>query len=336
MAEPAIFGVTPRMLELRAATSANYARRSVFVTTYLAYQSAAVHPRGAFALWSDRATTARLYSLIDNLVRRSPGLCDPSAALHVIHDVDGAAVERDGVHYHRVRSPDDYRQEWPADGQRWLLVERVLRGLGEWSCAYAIDATDVAVLRVPPCEALRDDELMVGAEAENSKGWLHKAGRRTGVHALLATPAYLSWLAKRDGDGVVANCGVVGGPRARLLRALGEVGRHLLAALRGAAPANASGIDMAVWNLALFNRSDVLLGYPRGPTTLPFWGALSKRHRCAGPCRHAWLNATRGLYFFSHKGPGTWLRYGDPTHCSRCRIPPTAWERPHSTCGQKG
>ena len=103
---------------------------------------------------------------------------------------------------------------------------------------------------MPPCEALRDDELMVGTEAENSKGWLHKAGRRTGVHALLATPAYLSWLAKRDGDGVVANCGVVGGPRARLLRALDEVGRHLLAALRGAAPANASGIDMAVWNLA--------------------------------------------------------------------------------------
>ena len=64
------------MLELRAAYSATYERRSVFVTTYLAYQSAAVHPRGAFALWSDRATTARLYSLIDNLVRRSPGLCD--------------------------------------------------------------------------------------------------------------------------------------------------------------------------------------------------------------------------------------------------------------------
>jgi hypothetical protein len=49
MAERANFGVTPRMLELRAASSANYEPRSVFVTSYLAYQSAAVHPRGA--LW---------------------------------------------------------------------------------------------------------------------------------------------------------------------------------------------------------------------------------------------------------------------------------------------
>ena len=68
-------------------------------------------------------------------------------------------------------------------------------------------------------------------------------------------------------------------------------------------------------------------GYPFGAVSLPMWGGLATSHRdaagkhyCRGACRHQWLNATRGLYWFGHKVPMSWVPLAAPRY-RRCDAP---------------
>ena len=59
-------------------------------------------------------------------------------------------------------------------------------------------------------------------------------------------------------------------------------------------------------------------GYPVGPVNFPMWGGLCRMWQphntehdglpCKQLCRHRWVNNTRGMYWFGHKIPYTWLQ----------------------------
>ena len=57
-------------------------------------------------------------------------------------------------------------------------------------------------------------------------------------------------------------------------------------------------------------RGHVVTGYPLGPVNWPMYGGFTYRHPkyCAGPCRPAWFNQSKGSFWFGHKMPPHWMR----------------------------
>merc|ERR1719345_609156 len=73
------------------------------------------------------------------------------------------------------------------------------------------------------------------------------------------------------------------------------------------------------WNEVALTQGNLITGYPHGPTNLPMYGKLLREHNCGKLCRHQWLNATRGMYWFGHKLPSSWHKYADNRYCG-CRF----------------
>lgn len=221
--------------------------RTILVSTFLNYQAAAVHPHGSFAAFAGASSTRNLHLAADNMVRKSPGLCTPNTEVHILHDLRATVpAVRDGVFYHYVQP----QQSWPADGNRWVLLAQFLRNrTHSWDCAYAIDITDVVVLRLPPCRALHS--VTMASDTGGSKSWLRKQARRTGL-GQRGSPELQRWL-ETDTDQLVVNCGVVGGPRAHFQPLLERVERLLVDHLSTALPEqrNVSGVDMVCNCVAL-------------------------------------------------------------------------------------
>lgn len=258
--------------------------------------------------------------LVKDFLRKSPGMCAIRATLHVIHDLDvpGSPPGEPGlVVYHRAPTPPLVD---PPDVRRWLLYDELLPQIAG-DCVYAIDLTDVAVFRLPPCAALPLHQLLVAPDG-SSKNWLHKQARRTWL-GNTSVPSYHQFL---DGqtDDVVFNCGVVGGPReifaARLRALCARLSAHWHPPPPAIRPPIIAGSDMVAWNELLRNESEILPGYPWGPAALPMYGGLARSHPdhlhpsrpCTGRCRHEWLNLTVGLYWFGHKAPPSWERHHVP------------------------
>ena len=283
------------------------------------------------------------------------------------------------VSYHYFRR----LSQLPPDVRRWVLIDELMRtwlvasrtqrrggeahgeahggahgrgasggahgGVGGGvCCAFCIDITDVAVLRLPPCAALPRQQVFIATDALNPriKGWMHKAARRTWL-LNASTERYHAMLDGKT-DEVIFNNGVVGGRRAAFVAALGKVRARIEANWLVAQDASATssvavtsssssssssaapfigGGDMVVWNEVLSNESQVVTGYPFGPVNLPMWGGMCQAHRdvasgrhCAGPCRHKWLNATRGLFWFTHKSLSTWWPTASKVWPPPCRV----------------
>lgn len=146
-----------------------------------------------------------------------------------------------------------------------------------------------------------------------------------------------------DTDEVVFNNGVVGGRRDVFASALAKVRSRIEHNWAASAPFIGGG-DMVVWNEVLRNESEVVTGYPFGPVNLPMWGGLTQAHTdpatgrfCAGACRHRWLNATRGLFWFTHKTPPTWFPVSStvwPPACLAAR-PTEASQAPAMTLARR-
>ena len=49
--------------------------------------------------------------------------------------------------------------------------------------------------------------------------------------------------------------------------------------------------------MALAQGTNLVTGYPYGPTNLPMYGKLLRAQNCGKLCRHKWLNETYGMYW---------------------------------------
>lgn len=317
---PRIFGVSPRMAELAFATVRTHAAtplRSLFVTAYIQPNAGShTHTKGAFGPAVSRPASF-VYDVVDGLVKRSPGLCGANATLVVMHNLQlsGVALEPWSRHVrHRVvyiRVPDDPTiRMMPPLNTRFVVLEQLLQRV-RWDCAYALDLSDVDVLRAPPCEALKPDELMMGTDSCGGgmskwlggrlvrSGMLRDDSGRYGSAISDGKERSASTFGGRSaidivrrGEGkCILSAALVGGRRSALMPALRNVSMMLRAnyerrlasreqlAEGGVAPFYWAE-DMVAWNLVGQERQSerLLIGYPFGPTNLPMYGGLSREH----------------------------------------------------------
>ena len=304
---PTIYGVTPLMNQI--ATAPSDSSLTLIVATFLV-GSRNTHMSGSFG--KRQRSLESITKGVDDMVARSPGLCNPGVRLFVIHDVETNVTSWRGatlVHFPpKVSVPTD---------RRWALVLRMLTERA-WDCAFAVDLADVNVLRVPSCRAL-PPRLYIGSDGCSGgiRKWLRRKAIRTRLNSSHSA-RYLAFLG--DPQTTILNAGVVGGPRSAFepaLRALvGRFRRHW------AVHTNLEdGGDMILWN-EVGLESDVVTGYPLGPVNYPMYGMFCGMHhscrnasRANGICSlaerkhrvHMWVNQTRGQYWFGHKMRKSWL-----------------------------
>lgn len=329
-------GVTDEMEQLAALPPHADARTAILTAHLTAAPN--THRLGS----SFRSGTRPEVSLVKHvtaLLKRSPGLCAPNVTVHVVHDTNATSATLTALAGTHETRDDLLKVRWrrvPPDrallgnDQRWVHFADVLRDI-EWDCAYAVDLSDVFVLRVPPCAAL-GSRLVVASDGA-TKPWLRSVAHRTGWSDAVGAD-FVRLLA--DSRPVVS-CGIVGGPRAAFEPALRSVVARMRAHARRArhnARANASvnagthersssatalpllyrpGSDMVLWNDEAL-RARTILGYPHGPTNLPPW---STPHTSSGgrqtvcpthACRHAFVSSTRHLFWFGHKIVDSWVK----------------------------
>lgn len=260
---------------------------------------------------------------MDGLLARSPGLCDPAVKLVVIHDIDTNVTMWRGAIL--ARFPP--KVSVPTD-RRWDLALRFLEQR-QWDCAFAIDLSDVHVIRVPACNALPPRLYMASDGCSDGiRKWLRRKASKSRLNHTL-TDAYHRFLG--DKKTIVRNAGVVGGPRASFEPALRSlVGRFRAhwASPNGSWEHNLQdGGDMVLWNQVGLEHK-VVGGYPEGPTCYPMYGTFCGMHHscrhpdgrlCTRPERAArvvrWVNETRGLYWFGHKMRKSWLHHQQLPSC---------------------
>jgi len=141
-------------------------KRSIILAGYLT-GTRNMHTRGSsFRAPKGNATELSkeraLAHQVQALLKRSPGLCAPNVTVHVVHDLNvtserlaslaGTSEAAPGglsVTFHGYDGVSDFL----GNDRRWALFADVMRS-SPWDCAYAIDLSDVAIVRLPPCAAL--------------------------------------------------------------------------------------------------------------------------------------------------------------------------------------
>ena len=110
------------------------------------------------------------------------------------------------------------------------------------------------------------------------------------LRAGFARQAFRRLVRDKSSTSYVRNAGIVGGRRAVFERALSAVVKRMKGSTEIA--------DMVAWNEeALTHGTNLVTGYPDGPTNLPMYGKLLRAQGCSKLCRHTWLNTTNGLYW---------------------------------------
>jgi hypothetical protein len=306
---------TPMHAELFRFSDAPHAPAQTLIIAAFLTGASNVHTQGSFASMrsSKHASDAkRILGFVQSFLGRSPGFCDPSVTLHVVHDLGRADMPKvwRGVFFHAFPP----RPDRVLGDARYPLFAEVLNREESWDCAFAIDLTDVVLLRLPPCNALPDDRLVIATDGCNPKvkKWLMKATGRTRLNESVS-PAFRQFSTNSSRQ-LVLNSGVVGGRRAAFLPALAEVNARLRSHWERCPPFLA-GADMVLWNEAALTRP-LVLGYPHGPVNLPMWGgfngdACRKGSPIVPEChRHDWVDASMrlGLHWFAHKMEYNWER----------------------------
>jgi hypothetical protein len=126
---------------------------------------------------------------INAFIASSPALCVPNVTLHVVHDATNTSAEllANLTNTSELVHPDLFTVRFHSfpptphiisNDLRWEHFARVLDN-EEYDCAFALDLTDIAVFRVPPCGRL-PEKLMV-ASGGNVKPWLATAANRSGL-----------------------------------------------------------------------------------------------------------------------------------------------------------
>ena len=211
--------------ELVPAPPAHPSQRTVVVTAFLT-GSKAGHT-GSFM-----SHVSNLNKHIHRFIQRSPGLCNRTN-VHVVHDSlsmrDNSTASGVSLHYFAPK------RAMPPGDARWEMFSSVLHQL-DWDCAWAIDLTDIDVLRLPPCTTRYYGEagIAIGTDAcGNIKPWMRETVAKANLTVTSPTfRAFLGMNHKRTGQpqhgrslaslGHLStqqplNCGIVGGFRKALL-----------------------------------------------------------------------------------------------------------------------
>lgn len=330
--------------------------RTVVLTSFLNGAESGHPTSGSFAGKSS------MFRIFDLFLKRSPALRPCRwATVHLLHDVprDRLSVQHRNRanslgrgHGSRLEFLDNDTSVWHYKGA-WMLhyfapnphvppadirwshgLELLTSRLPHWDCAWMVDISDVAVLRVPRCsQPALASRLAISSDvcSPGVKRWL-ASNADTSRARLRADASFRAFVDKSSGRGTaqaplwqhgVRNTGIIGGRREVLLPALQVVSAQL-AQHHGSQPKPPHlSVDMVVWNAHLLGRA-VVTGYPNGPVNLPMWGKLAvaspwchaHRHplnaslRCSEACKIAFANESlhAGRFWFSHKLEEWWVR----------------------------
>lgn len=320
--------MTDEMEELAAAPNRNDARTLILA----AYLTGApnMHTSGSFS-FSARHPEGALVSYVAYLLLRSPGLCVPNVTVHIVHDLKATSEELTALTGSMETRDDLLKVRWHrvvpssqmlGNDRRWGHFDDILSN-AEWDCAYAIDLSDVMVLRIPPCRSLPNK--LLAASDGNVKRWLREITTQTRWN-LSVSSKYHNMLMNEQ---PVISCSVVGGPRAVFQPALRSVVGKMWARARrielrettnklsssqteSSSPVrmlHRVGTDMVLWNDE-FLKWPAMTGYPFGPVSLPPWGTpyVGINRACSThDCRHKFVNITRHLFWFGHKIQDSWV-----------------------------
>ena len=189
-----------------------------------------------------------------------------------------------------------------------------------WRCAFMIDLSDVAVFRIPPCNALPTDALFAAIDGK-VKRWLNDVVHVTRYNESWSTP-FRSFLNEPTQQSRVLRCSTIGGARTMLMPTLLEAVERMRAHRRrlgsgccgGEKALSAAALDMLVWSGSPWTGASpaAFLLAPsicrRGATWAACLQAGSRIERPAADgvlgysqCKHWWLNATRGYYWMGHR-----------------------------------
>ena len=198
----------------------------------------------------------RMWHAVDLLVRRSTGLCCSGVFLHIIHNLDPHVIEdghvRNNVTYHgfSAKQRKTALPRMPMNDMRFILMESLLRRI-LWDCAFAIDLTDIDVMRLPTCWHLPANRLAIAADTCGMRRWLVQ---RAGLMSLNETwdreiPGFRAFLAeKHNNNRCPSNTGVIGGRREAFSPALRQVARRLRELWQHTSGPVVAGADMVIWN----------------------------------------------------------------------------------------
>jgi hypothetical protein len=152
------------------------------IVTFFLRPEAAIHQHeGSFGsnLLTDKtrrhvlggtADVDTMHRRVDDFVSRSAGLCGDNVELHVLHnlgDSSSATTTRRRVTYH-ADAPKARVGQMPVmptiDVRFWLLQRLLQRQGTAWDCVFAVDLTDVDVLRAPRCDGFGALQLLMASD----------------------------------------------------------------------------------------------------------------------------------------------------------------------------
>lgn len=269
-----MFGVTHGMRRW-AAVSTNDSTHTIVLAAYLTPLNGAGSQQIAGSFSQQGSSTRNLFVQVSAFVDRSAAaFASGSVTLHVVHDRPAFESGIPCVHFHRFGDLDDeleaqIRFRSAATDRRWPLYTNVLRKLDKqqsrWDCMWAVDLTDVVMLRLPPCSALPEDRIVMGRDGlewmaqRRWFGWLGREGRVQDIW-----PGFGRWLATSKAP--VLNNGILGGRRPAIVPVLNFTAHQVAAMwLRPGITSNWS-IDMLVSNQAVYDPAVRRQVQPESPT----------------------------------------------------------------------
>lgn len=140
------------------------------------------------AIRSRAAATDRRWPLYERVMQR----LDAAEGTRYRRRLQGPAVQRQGA----------------AEGRGYRVQEE----RGRWECAWAVDLTDVMMLRLPPCAALPTDRIAIGHDGltgPEAHRWFRWLGAQGKIEHLW--PGFERWL--QTSRQPILNNGIVGGRR---------------------------------------------------------------------------------------------------------------------------
>jgi hypothetical protein len=232
-------GVTPAMLSFAADAGLEVETPQIVIAAFLgganhthragSFRDVASHLGRARGQSSARAFIAKqlLEQHVGRFLARSPGLCGaPLTKLHIVHDLNlGAQSALLDTHAGQVvfhefsENPQVLGNDW-----RFQHYDHILQRSQAWGCAWAVDLTDVGVIKMPPCSLLPERSLVAAADGQ-TKEWLRAVGRSTRLN-LTWSLNFGNFLRKNQGLRPFS-CSIVGGRRSAFLPALREVVKRL-------------------------------------------------------------------------------------------------------------
>lgn len=265
-----------------------------------------------------RAAHQTLHRHIDAFIRESSANLD-GVRLAIVHDIKALG------NWSTYRNADLLlvpSVAMPPQQARWRAYVQAFRGAAAIPpdrCVFAIDLDDVRMINDAAALCRRHaDALLVGSDYCGLKDTRKFARDRVKAAAFNATGAYAEWLygSSKDWKGAwqTKNAGIIGGVQRRLWPFVeakaAAIDLHVDALSRRPDVGEARGwsIDMPVTNALLLNRNEKLVsGWPYGPVSMPLFGQLCSKYRCATSsptyhsCLRSHLQALAMTHVFTHK-----------------------------------